>query len=290
MKKRVMILIGVILLLVFLVVGVLIVTKKDKDKQSSEKIEGPVPEKIVSEVKDFFDDYGDGTLNVDEFNEKSEQEVPNDSYVIGKDSWLFNIMAYDLEPTEENKKFTEIEQELSESVPKELKSDDPLIFDRSFIDDNGSYVVIYRYKGVNLMKYQFDVSDLSAMISDDLQKIVYKDPVENPLSINQLQNYNAKCYIRAMTLLEDYYDDYKETEEREIMVQMKLENGNWTVVNGNAVMEDMKGLNAKSVWGENDPNYYANVFLPREKARVRQIYQKAIETGKYNPNNPLDVK
>lgn len=290
MKKRVIITIGIILLLIILVVSLVFITTKNKKDKSSKEWNEPVSEKVVTEVKDLFDTYADGSLSVEEFNKKSEQDVPSDSYIIGKDSWLFNIMAYDLEPTEENKKFTEIQQELSQSVPKALQSSDQLIYDRSYVDIDGTQTVIYRYKGVNLMRYQFDVSELSAMISTDLKELVYKDPVENPLSINQLQNYNGKCYIRAMLLLEDYYDDYVETEEREIMVQMKLVNGQWTVINGNTVMEDLKGLNAKSVWGENDPNYYANVFLPREKARVQQIYQKAIQTGEYNPNNPLDVK
>ena len=235
--------------------------KKDEQKKVEEKIQEPAIEK-----------FGTSDFTISEFKENCDSAtIYEDQYLLSNDAWQLNIVT--------DKKYDEIKKELNQRIDQNLSSTDSFTLDYQATDPNNGQT-IYKYKGINLFMFQFDLGNLSAKIQSDVAKTLNLDI----LTKDEMNDYLGRAYLKATDILLHYSDEYKETEEREIVVEKK----NGEIINGDTLYNQMIGMNSPSVV---DPgmNTYGQEFINKRNIRITQIYQDAIKKGYYDLNNPLKI-
>ncbi len=259
-KKRLIILFVVLVVLILAILLLVIHPWKKDTKPKEQKIEPAL------------EDYGTSDFSISEFKKNTEgTTLYEDQYPLSDQAWQLNLIP--------GEQYSELKTELSNRMETSLASDDEFVLESESLGSVGEEVIIYKYKGVNLFMFQFDVGNLSAKIQNEIAATLDI----NTLNKEQMIDYFGRCYMKAIDVILHYADQYKEEEERDITIIKK----NGEIVNGDSVYNELIGMNSPRVV-EPGQSTYGQAFINQSNIRLEQIYQDAIKKGYYDPSNPLD--
>lgn len=229
--------------------------------------------------------FGNENFKIKDMNKVAKEKNYEDLYVLNEKSFLTNMSDYHLAKKTERKVYPKMAKKMQESVERGLKSDEKIkLVNES--KNKKDITLEYEYSGPNLYMYQFDVIELSVLISYDMGKIV---PMENIKNGEEALTHISMSIIQAMNIIEDKYEYYKKEQPRKIIVRLNEKKDTYMLYDNNNLLTQMTGYTSDRVGGKGI-DYYDDTFVPEAKKRAKEYYEEAIKKGFYNPKEPYKIQ
>ncbi len=230
------------------------------------------------EINELISDFGSSSFDMEKFIEETNSSNYADEYILSRDSWIFS--SYDPTPYESvlDDLFVVYEETFS-IVPNISMVYSESFYDTDLISDSGEedityYMEIYQYSGVNLFRLEYDIWELSAIISYDYTGEVdaYADDPEF------VTNRMLETRILAIEILLQYPERYIGLESWTFTITYDED---MNITNPETVYLQMAGDGCPELLDEGE-SVYGDSFVASERLELEEIYEKAIEDGLYS--------
>ena len=277
MKKKIIVLIVILICIAGLVIGLFY------DDYKTIRIIGSDANKFIQDevnvlVNDFITDD-----NIYSKLAKISTQSENDSVNILNEEVGFSTWGLTL--IEDKEEFEEWQEKKEEAINNintifvsgEIKKGT----EEYVVDEDGTIYYTFRYMSKNKTEYLSYLNNLGTYFVED-----YFVTIKDKSTYNQTMDAIAwgKAYTMANILLGT---DFIDEKEYEVTIHIRKIDGEYKIINYYSVLEALNGTTDESL-GMFDDEKSAK-WQEEVMDYVYEVYKKAIEDGRYNPEQPLTL-
>lgn len=273
MKKKIII----IMLLIVLVILLLILKNSKIDKTEPKKTK---EEEIAEKVEEFNKIVTSEKITQEEFTKLTGAKVFKEDIMIGKETYLREKPVVSEEKIEE---YLKAQKKYATNVENKIKENLEYKIEKTITSVDDIIVTTVKFKSYYYSWYLLELKQIQAKL---LKQIEYKTEIGfdgAPTEKSKITEYKAK--IKAMELLDNRLDDYK--NQNEYMTFDIKYTAKDKEENRNSIMQyyyNLKGDYYPST------NIYTEEFQKMTNSRVEEIIEKSKQDEILNPKDPLQLK